>query len=187
MKRVNLQHSIYWLLDRYSLHVISILFGKNVDIDQTASSETSCSVKRHLYEVNGQGLDPIDKFSSCKWPFLITFANNSDPDQDWQKSALICIQTVWHSDAILVRIVWKHKFWGKNQQTAQKCGKLPNMQGVLGVCLPALFTFGKTTTSHWRHITLNKILREVVPFVENFCSQLIQCGPNSPYSPYTAV
>ena len=43
MKRVNLQHSIYWLLDRYSLHVIAILFRKNVDPDQTASSETSCS------------------------------------------------------------------------------------------------------------------------------------------------
>ena len=43
MKRVNLQHSIYRLLDRYSLHVISILFKKNVDPDQTASSETSCS------------------------------------------------------------------------------------------------------------------------------------------------
>ena len=33
----------YRLLDRYSLHVISILFRKNVDHDQTASSETSCS------------------------------------------------------------------------------------------------------------------------------------------------
>ena len=43
IKRVNLQHSIYRLLDRYSLHVISILFRKNVDPDQTASSETSYS------------------------------------------------------------------------------------------------------------------------------------------------
>ena len=43
------------------------------------------------------------------------------------------------------------------------------------------------TVDHGNTMSLNIILREVVPLVENFCFKFIKCGRNSPCSPCTAV